>query len=1167
MSAPLTDAAARRRIRTDTATSLFVEAGAGSGKTRALVERIRTLVLDDGVPLASIAAVTFTEKAGAELRARLRSAFEAVERAERAVRRGGADGGAVDIDGGAPSLRERRATAGLEDLDAAAIGTLHAFAQRILTRHAIAAGLPPELEVADEVSSGLAFEQRWSDTRRELLDDPAMSPHLLMAMSAGVTLEHLRALARAFGNDWDLADERVPPPEDVAVALPEVDLLAARARELAGRAIECTDPSDRFLERLAAIGEWGRGLGVAADARERYAALGAAVALKTSYGRAKSWPDLAGLREDCSSLIADAKAAADAVTDATLRPLAAWIARRVVADARARATDGRLEFHDLLVLARELLRRDASVRAALQRDFGALLLDEFQDTDPIQVELAVRIAAGADGGAADWHDIATPPGSLFVVGDPKQSIYRFRRADIRVFLDVADWFGPEARTGLATNFRTTRPILDWVNAVFGRLIAAQDAAQPAYQALAPHREAVGVGPPVAALGARAHEDLPRAGASVLREREAADVAAVLARAKAEGWTVVDDKNRDENGAPVERAMSWHDVAVLVPARTSLPYLEDALEAAGIPFRAESSSLVYSAPEVRALMAAARAVADPADTFAVVTALRSQLYGCGDDDLWTWRRDGGSFSLLAPVHEDTARAGHPVARALTHLRDVRRDVRWSTPSEVLARLVADRRMLEVPATSQRRAREQWRRLRYVVDQARAWSEVAHGGLSAYLEWAARQADESSRVAEAILPETDVDAVRIMTVHAAKGLEFPVVVLSGLTSQPISPRGVRVLWTDIGYEVRLKADVQTEEFEAAQPVDEQMDSLERRRLLYVAATRARDHLVVSLHRKAGTGGQRTNAELLAVEGEGVRGATVFEAGTHPVTVDLPRDPVAPPPWAEWSARVEAAQARSRRVPVISPSGLEGTDPAVALGGSGARWDVIDLAEAFVGGGDLAEAADGAPSDLDPADGAPPVGGSRADGPPSEFDPADGPATEGGWAKGARDVELPPWSKGRDGTAVGRAVHGVLQSLDLATSEGVDGAVAAQCVAEGVVEHADVVAALVRSALASPLVRWAAEREHWPETFVGAPLDDDRVLEGFIDLLVRDTDGRVTVVDYKTDAVPVGALGLRTAYYAPQLRAYADALRAAGVDVVRAVLLFLNPAGAVERDVSLG
>ncbi|HCX85767.1 MAG TPA: hypothetical protein DHV14_11650 [Micrococcales bacterium] len=812
-----------------------------------------------------------------------------------------------------------------------------------------------------------------------------------------------------------------------------------------------------------------------------------------------------------------------------------------------------LDFDDLIGRTVHLLRAFPAIRESYRRRFRHVLVDEYQDTNHAQYVLVRELAGVASEGwdvreraQADWAAVdetseqggapgaVLPPAQLTVVGDADQSIYAFRGATIRNILEFEEDY-PDARTILLEqNYRSTQNILNAANAVIARNSGRR--AKNLWTA-------EGAGPRIVGYVADSDHDESRFVADEI------------------------DRLGDSDG------VKPGDVAVFYRTNAQSRSLEEVLIRAGIPYKVVGGTRFYERREVKDAIAYLHAVANPDDAVNVRRILNVPKRGLGDRTegqlAWFAERERISFAAAVERHEEVGlptRAATAVAGFAELLAGLRAMVDGgSSPAEILdAALDRSGYLAELRASDDPQDASRVENLAELHAVAAEFRDAAPDGtLVDFLERVSLVADAD----QIPLDDGGRGVVTLMTVHTAKGLEFPVVVLSGLTSQPISPRGVRVLWTDIGYEVRLKADVQTEEFEAAQPVDEQMDSLERRRLLYVAATRARDHLVVSLHRKAGTGGQRTNAELLAVEGEGVRGATVFEAGTHPVTVDLPRDPVAPPPWAEWSARVEAAQARSRRVPVISPSGLEGTDPAVALGGSGARWDVIDLAEAFVGGGDLAEAADGAPSDLDPADGAPPVGGSRADGPPSEFDPADGPATEGGWAKGARDVELPPWSKGRDGTAVGRAVHGVLQSLDLATSEGVDGAVAAQCVAEGVVEHADVVAALVRSALASPLVRWAAEREHWPETFVGAPLDDDRVLEGFIDLLVRDTDGRVTVVDYKTDAVPVGALGPRTAYYAPQLRAYADALRAAGVDVVRAVLLFLNPAGAVERDVSLG
>jgi ATP-dependent helicase/nuclease subunit A len=1083
---PLTDADARARIETDTAATLFVDAGAGSGKTRSLVDRVRTLVLDGRVPLSNIAAVTFTEKAGSELRDRLRDAFESVYRDERQARRQAGSGD----DEPAPDSRERLAADALDDLDGAAIGTLHSFAQRILTTHPIEAGLPPLVEVLDEVASSVAFDARWSVLQRELLDEESLAQPVRLALAAGVKLDHLRSLARAFQSDWDLIEDRVLSQGPPDPALPDAVDLVAEARAIAARADECTDDSDLFLPRLAALASWAEQYGDATDPETQLAGLLAAKDLKWGGGgRQANWPGtLKEIRDAAKEWQSRAASALGDFTEASLRPLAYWIATHVRDDAQARAAEGRLEFHDLLVVTRDLLRRDGAVRSALQEQYRRLLLDEFQDTDPIQIEIAVRIAGGADASAADWQDVEVPAGSIFVVGDPKQSIYRFRRADIGTYLRTQEWLGNDPVT-LDSNFRTVEPIVEWVNAVFGTVITPVEEGQPEYVSLAATRSYSGVGPPVAVVGAESHPDKPNA--AMMREREAADVAGVIGRAIAEGWTTCDPRTDEW------RPLRLGDIAILVPARTSLPFLEDALDAAGIGYRAESSSLVYQAAEVRDLLATARVIADPSDLLSCVTALRSPLFGCGDDDLWTWKRDGGSFNILARFADE--RAWHPVAQGLAYLSRLHYDARWMTPSEMLGAIVADRRMLEVAATGPR-ARDQWRRLRFVVDQARAWSEAEHGGLRAYLAWAARQGEETARVAEAVLPESDVDAVRVMTVHAAKGLEFPMVVLSGMSSRPNSPSGVRLLWTASGYEVKLTKNVQTNDFEHVAPIDEQMDGYERRRLLYVATTRARDHLVVSLHRK--DGGGTTNADILAGAGaatdvESLGGvAVVGEVASRPA-VDIAELPE----WSAWLASITEARERSRRVSAVSASGLEGTEPAAAL------------------------------------------------------DPAVAEETPGS-AKGARDVELPPWSKGRYGSAVGRAVHAVLQSIDLATGDGLDGAVAAQCAAEGVTEHADVVRALVESALASEPVRRAAARPHWREPYVGILQDDGTVLEGFVDLVYRDDGGTLVIVDYKTDAIPAAAIGARTAYYAPQLAAYEQAIAEATAAKVSARGLFLHP-----------
>jgi ATP-dependent exoDNAse (exonuclease V) beta subunit len=296
----------------------------------------------------------------------------------------------------------------------------------------------------------------------------------------------------------------------------------------------------------------------------------------------------------------------------------------------------------------------------------------------------------------------------------------------------------------------------WVNHVFDQLIVEDDESQPAYVPLDPERSAPPSGPPVAFTGVAAHPQEWRA--DDLREAEATGVVTAIRAVVAEGWSVLDGTvHRWRPG-------SWSDIAVLLPARTSLPALEGALEAAGVPYRAETSSLVYGTPEVRDLLMVARAVEDPTDSLSTVAALRTSGFGCGDDDLYRWKwvyRGGWGHQAHAPAgvpSDDVVRLG------LAWLGQLHRERLWLSPSEILERIVRDRRLMEM-AFVRRRPRDLWRRLRFVIDQCRAWEEAGGVTLRDYLSWATLQQAEGSRVIETVLPETDDEAVRILTVHGA------------------------------------------------------------------------------------------------------------------------------------------------------------------------------------------------------------------------------------------------------------------------------------------------------------------------------------------------------------------------------------------------------------------
>jgi ATP-dependent helicase/nuclease subunit A len=1092
------DASARDRIATDLDANLFVEAGAGAGKTTSLVGRIVALVTA-GVEIGAIAAITFTEKAAAELRHRLRRDL------------------AIALAGHtAESVTTARLQAALDTLDHAPIGTLHAFARRLLNDYPVQAGLPPGFDVLDELESQLAFEERWEALLDRVLDEPAPPGGVVEGGSELIELCSLdrfrvdrggRRVALGFHENWDLVADRVdrsdPPPWRLDVEPFVRDVFALCSTTV--------PPEDAQAERLARLHELATSIDGEASLGDRIAGL---VQLEDRCekvkrtGSRKVWQDagldpdgLDDLRHRELALAERARDLLQSVRARRVRVLGALIGRWVLAAAEARAAEGAVEFHDLLVLARRLVTGHPAVRADLHRRYQRILLDEFQDTDPIQLEIAVRLTAAPDDPAqdGDWTRLRPQPGRLFIVGDPKQSIYRFRRADIAQYMRAAGQIGADTEV-LSANFRSARPILDWVNHVFEPLIEHRDAIQPAYQALDACRPQHLEHGSVTVFGVDEHTDLASGRrAEELRRREAADAADAVATALSEGWAVTDDPVPGSTVEPPTRVLRPcrpGDITILLPARTSLAALEAALRDRGIPYRAENSSVVYTTFEIRHLMLALRAVDDATDQLALIAALRSPLYGCSDVELYEWKAAGGAWSIWwEPPSELT---DHPVATSLAHLRSLAERSSWMPPADVLAALVDERRVLDA-ALDTPDARDVWRRVRYVIDQARAWSDAGGHGLRRYLAWVHLLASES-RNADTILPEHDDDAVRVMTIHAAKGLEFPITVLSGLTTKPMRSYANSVVWHAGTWTISSKHD--DEIYDDFKPLDEQMSDAERRRLLYVACTRAIDHLVVSLHRLPGETAidpTSTNAGVLHAAG-------AIGGGARPLTSDPGVFSVVPAAVHElpWPDRDEWRDAR-----------------AVAFDRA-ARRDTVSATK-------LAD---------------------------------DGRGGDVGLDKEPVDLDLPPWQRGRYGTAVGRAVHAVLQFVDLDTGADIDDHAAAQCASEGILGMDDTVAALARSALAAPIVRSALELPHHRELFVACEVGGV-VLEGYIDLFVETPEGGV-IVDYKTDQWPDHAeRTARVERYRRQLAAYGVALeQILGRPVAGGVLVRCRPDGAAEQ-----
>ena len=445
----LSDAEARRRIREDFGATLFVEAAAGTGKTTALVGRIVGLIRAGAGTLNRIVAVTFTEKAAGEMKLRLRSEIEKAR--SKATR----------------EERDRLDRA-LEELELARIGTIHSFCGDLLHERPIEAGIDPLFEVASEEEADEIADSAFEDWFQTILADPPEGVRRVLRRRSGrqSPREQLRSAMqtlrehRDFPAPWRRQTfDRNGAIDDLMTELSALGALAARS----------SWPDDYLTRNLAEIsrfiGETTRleavrdrdydGLESDLRAVARWRSWTWKGAQRTTFGN-RSRDEVLALRDQ-------AKANLDAfieASDADLAPLLHDALQTPIAAYEVlKAKAGRLDFLDLLIKARDLIRDNPAVRGELQRRFSHFFVDEFQDTDPLQAEILLLLAAD-DPGETDWRAVRPVPGKLFLVGDPKQSIYRFRRADVALYEEVKERLRRVRGGGAAPHHKLPRSALD-----------------------------------------------------------------------------------------------------------------------------------------------------------------------------------------------------------------------------------------------------------------------------------------------------------------------------------------------------------------------------------------------------------------------------------------------------------------------------------------------------------------------------------------------------------------------------------------------------------------------------------------------------------------------------------------------------------------------------------
>jgi CRISPR-associated exonuclease Cas4 len=846
----LADSADRRRALTVLDQTLLVEAAAGTGKTSLLAGRV-TMLLASGVAPRNIAAITFTELAAGELRVR-------VERFVNELLNGNVpDDLALAVDKTLTAPQRAALIAARARLDELTASTIHGFCHKLLRSYAIEAGVDPGAEVLDAVQTEFAFTtvfERWLRRRLGENADPTDPVVVMARRDPREAVDTLKKLGK-FRRDFRTAK---PLPRDLGG---RSDLEFVESVREFRRWIDGTRAPDRALEdvadleRLAAFfaGAFGP-----APSFERLWELAHpprvnAMAWRSNdlrpYRRLGAWKYVAG--KDEGTRLAEEAASHYDRCGAEFRALLGGIATALVAtfsgaldellqDFEAfKRNAAVLDFDDLLLATRALLRGHETVRQAASNRYKRILVDEFQDTDPVQAEILFLIAS-APGAAPAWQQRELIPGNLFTVGDPKQAIYRFRGADVATYMEARNAVErqfPGNILRITTSFRSRGEILDHVNRCFRDPLG---------------RQAPGYVPLVSSLGPAEH-GLPcvmkatirigeKSRAAFVREEEARAVADICAQ-------LIGNVRVRRSGGETSLIVPG-DIALLAPVGTELWRYERALEERGLPLVSQAGRNLFRRQEAQDFVALIRALADPSDTLALGALLRGPLVGLSNHELLDITRalapDGTKDRRPAPkltLQTQPEQINNPLAReTLIVLTDLRRRVRRTTPFLLLSEAI-DR--LRVRATLAARGSEQAARalanLDLLMERARRYGVRGLKQLAQDTDADWEGGPLGPEPYDEARLDADREAIEIITVHSAKGLEWPVVIPINMGSELrrrepfIHRRHDDTLHWVLG-------DVVPPAIADAISLDDQDSAEEHERLLYVACTRAIELLIL-------------------------------------------------------------------------------------------------------------------------------------------------------------------------------------------------------------------------------------------------------------------------------------------------------------------------------------
>ncbi|MFB9982377.1 UvrD-helicase domain-containing protein [Mesorhizobium kowhaii] len=833
--------------------SILVEAGAGSGKTSVMAGRI-AVMLAQGVAPHTIAAVTFTELAASELLSRVRDFVADLAAGHIAPEL------AVGLPDGLSQAQRDNLIAATAAIDQITCSTIHGFCQRLIKPYPAEANIDPGAAVLDRNQADLAFIEIVDGWLRDRLSGGHGGILVEMVLhSPAETVALMHKIAEALRRRRSLTAPAVMPLADHLQAFRQAsDDISAFMRTADAGEPETEGYAQRFFEMAAALptlAEVATPTGLVGLLVSRpHLDLCTKAGTFSSYRKKGKWAAAAkqaGLSKADGERLNDAAQtlfeACCSAWNALLQAASGQVLAALIGEAQPivqryhehKRASAQLDFDDLIYAARDLLREFEVVRQALGQRYAKVLVDEFQDTDPLQMEIIWRLCGDPGDNPQDWTNFRIRPGALFLVGDPKQAIYRFRGADVGAYVEARTAFAEQDAHGLisiSTNFRSCASILTFVNDRFEAILSADG--QPGFTALDPFHDDRGDSVCVAALDITVADENGKASAERQRHAEAYAVADLCARLIG-SHPVLDRK------AGRERPCQPGDIALLAPTGADLWRYEEALERRGIPVATQAGKGLFRRQEVQDLIALTRVLADRRDTLALGALLRGPLVGLSEEELldivWVLPRSADEPDRIPRLDLgiDPATIAHPLARdVVKKLQALYRSGNSTTPHKLLSQAVDVLRLRPILLDRHRGQAE--RALANVDLYLSLSTSYAVRGLRAFSEAMTAAWTDEARAVEG-RPDAQEEAVALFTMHAAKGLEWPVVIpINTMTGVMAPDSAVIDRQTDTFYCPIL--GVAPSGYDIARQTERDELDRERVRLWYVAATRARELLVL-------------------------------------------------------------------------------------------------------------------------------------------------------------------------------------------------------------------------------------------------------------------------------------------------------------------------------------